>query len=108
MERGDAAFRQKEAYRPIHGVEALADPAADALVLFGGGAHQRDLRIVNVQLAAAVALGDRVGRTEIDHVERADRADIGDAGANNGAETILGGREYTTHQEIADLGRGEI
>src|SRR6266436_340160 len=103
VERGDAAFRQKEPHRPVHRVEALADPAADAFVLFGGRAHQRDLRIVNVQLAATVALGNGVGRSEIDHVERADRADVRDAGANDGAETILGRREHAAHQQIADF-----
>src|SRR3982074_3602113 len=48
VERGDAAFRQKESHRPVHRVEAFADPAADAVVLFRARAHQRDLRIVNV------------------------------------------------------------
>ena len=50
IERGDAELGQEEAHRPVHAVEPLADPAADALVLVRGGAHQRDLRIVGVQL----------------------------------------------------------
>ena len=29
IERGDAALGQEEAHRPVHAVEALADPAAD-------------------------------------------------------------------------------
>src|SRR3954447_22080001 len=49
VERGDAAFRQEEAHRPIHPVELVADPAADALVLLRRGAHQGHLRIMDVE-----------------------------------------------------------
>ena len=61
-----------------------------------------------MQLAAAVALGHGVGRAEIDHVERADRADIGDARADDGAEAVFGGREHAAHQQVADLGGGDV
>ena len=48
------------------------------------------------------------GGAEIDHVERADRADIGQAAADDRAEAVVGCREHATHQEIADLRGGEI
>src|ERR1700732_4967640 len=76
---------------------------APAFVLLGSGAHERHLRIVDVQVAAAVALGDGFGGAEIDHIERADRTDIGDAGADDGAEAILGRRGHPAHQETADF-----
>ena len=108
VERGDAAFGQEEAHRPVHPVEPLADPAPDALVLLRRGAHQRDLRIVNVEFALAIAFGNRVGRAEIDHVERADRADEGHAAADDRAKAVVGGRKHAAHQEIADFRRREI
>ena len=108
VERGDAAFRQEEAHRPVHPVEFFADPAPDALVLLRRGAHQGHLRIVNVEFALAVALGDGVGRAEIDHVERAGGADEGQAAADDRAEAVVGGGKHAAHQEIADFRRREI
>ncbi|GCC42075.1 hypothetical protein chiPu_0026433, partial [Chiloscyllium punctatum] len=58
--------------------------------------------------ALPVALRDGVRRAEVHHVQRADRADIRHAAADDGAETVLGGREHAAHQEVADLGRGEV
>ena len=61
-----------------------------------------------MELALAIALGNGVGRAEIDHVERADRADIRHAAADDGAEAIVGGREHAAHQQVADFGRGQV
>src|SRR5262245_38341032 len=73
IERRDTSLGEEEADGSVHPVEPLADPAAHALVLLRRGPHQRDLRVVDMELALAIALRDRVGRTEVDHVERADR-----------------------------------
>ena len=59
VERGDAEFGDQEAHRPVHLVEPLADPAAEGGVLLRRGAHQRHLRIVDMQLAAREALRAR-------------------------------------------------
>ena len=91
----------------VHLVEPLADPFSHPLVFFRRGAHQRDLRIVDVEFALAVALGNGVGRAEIHHVERADRADIGNAAADDRAEAVFGGRKHAAHHEVADFGGGE-
>src|ERR1700747_3240194 len=66
IERGYAALGQEEANRAIHLVQPLADPAPHAFVLLGRGPHQRDLRIVYVEFALAVALGNSVRRAKID------------------------------------------
>ena len=76
----------------VHPIEPLADPVADRAVLVARGAHQRHVRIVNDEIAVAELLRHGVARAEIDHVERAGRADIGKAGADGGAEAILGRR----------------
>ena len=65
-----------------------------AAIFLRRGAHQRDLRVVDVQLAAPIALGGTVSSgAEIDHVERAAGADIGHPDADHGAEAVLGRRE---------------
>src|SRR5262249_17962589 len=51
IEERDAAFGDEEAHRPLHPVEALADPYPHLLVLRRGGAHQRHLRVVAVEIA---------------------------------------------------------
>src|SRR5262249_21236949 len=50
-ERGPA-FGNEKADRPLHPVEALADPHPHLLVLRRGGAHQRHLWVVAVEIAA--------------------------------------------------------
>ena len=37
-----------------------------------------------------------------------DRADIGHAGAGDGAEAVLGAGQHATEQEVRDLGRGHV
>ena len=108
IECGDPALRQKEAHRAVHLVEPFADPSTHALVLLRRGPHQGDLGIVNVKLALAIALGNGVGRAEIDHVERADRADEGHAAADGCAKAVVGGGKHAAHQEIADFRRREV
>jgi hypothetical protein len=72
------------------------------------GAHQRHLRIVLVESTADVLLGHRLRGAEVHHVERADRADVGHAGADDGAEAVLGRRKDAAHHHVADFGRGEV
>ena len=108
IERGDAPLRQQEAHRRLHAVQPLADPAAHALVLLRGGAHQRHLRVVRIEGAALVALGHGLGRAEVHHVERADRADVGQPRADDGAEAVLGGGEHAAHHHVADLGGRDV
>ena len=51
-------------------------------------AHQRDVGVVPVEGAAAQSVGDGLRRPEVHHVECADRADVGEAGAGDGAEAV--------------------
>ena len=108
IQRGNAAFRQQEAHLAFHQIEFLADPASHPPVLFRCGAHQRDLRIVRIEGAAAVMRRHRVRRTEIHHVERTDRADIGNPRADDRPEAVFGGRKNAAHHHVADLGRGDV
>ena len=62
VERRDAALGQEKADRRVHPVQPLADPVAHTLVLLRRRAHQRDLRVVLVEAAAAVSLRHRLGR----------------------------------------------
>jgi hypothetical protein len=54
-------------------------------------------------VAGTVALGP-----EIHHVEGTDRADIGDARLDHGLEPVLARGQHAAHEEIGDLGRGEV
>ena len=45
---------------------------------------------------------------EIDHVERAARADIGQVAPDEGAEPVWRGREHAADQQVGDLGRGHV
>ena len=92
IERGDAALRQQEAHRASMRLSLLADPASHAPRSPPRGAHQRDLRIVRIEGAAAVALRHGLRRAEVHHVERAERADVGQPRADDGAEAVFGGR----------------
>ena len=78
------------------------------VVLVRRGAHQRDLRIVLMEQPALVARRHGVGRAEIDHVERADRADIGNARADDRAEAVFGRRKHAAHQQVADFGGRDV
>ena len=52
IEQRHAALGDQEAHRPFAPVELLGDPRAHRRVLLRRRAHQRDLRIVDVELAA--------------------------------------------------------
>ena len=91
---------QALSFSPIH----FADRAA----FLGRRAHQRDVGIVLVEQPAAILLRHGLRRPEIDHVERADRADIGHLRAGDRVETVLGRRQHAAEQEVADFGRGDV
>src|SRR6185369_15238541 len=51
IQQRNAAFGDQEPHRTVHAVQLLADPAPHALVLGGGGPHQGDLWVVDVEIA---------------------------------------------------------
>ncbi len=108
IERRDALFRDEKPQRPVADIELRGDPGADLAALVGRGPHQGDLRIVAVEEAVAVPLGDGLRRAEIDHVESSGRDDAGDAGARDGAEAILGRGQDAAAEQVAYLGRGDV
>ena len=66
---------------------------AELLVLVDRRAHQRHLRVVHVEQAVGELGGHRFDRAEVDHVERAARADVRDTGAGDRPEPVRAGRE---------------
>ncbi len=108
VEHRHAAFGEEEPHRRFHLVQPLADPATHPCVLLGRGAHQGDLRVVFVEQAVLVCLGDGRRGAEVDHIERADRADVGHPGADHRAETVLGRGEDPAEHHVADFGRGGV
>ena len=99
---------KQEPHRPVHQIEPAADPFAERAVLVAGRAHQRDVRIMDDEFAAAEFLRHRFARAEIDHVERADRADIGECSADRRAKAVGIGREHPADDHVGDFGRGEV
>src|SRR5206468_5551601 len=108
IEGRDTAFGKEKTHRTVHPVEPFADPFSDSLALLRRGPHQRHLRIVNVEPSPSVAFRNRIGRTEIDHIERAGRADIWHSATDNRTEAVFAGRKHTAYQIVADLRSREV
>ena len=81
IERTDAAAGQKDRRRPRGTVELGGDDPAELGALLGRRAHERDRRVVDVEVPAGEPLRHGVEGAEIDHVERAQRDDLGQTGA---------------------------
>ena len=108
VERRDPLFGNEEAHRAFALRQFFADPFADPAAFLGRRAHQRHIRVVLVEEAGAVFLRDGRRRPEIDHVERADRADIGQPGAGDRAEAVRRRRQHAAEQHVADFCRGDV
>ena len=88
---------------------SLARSRRRVRVLFGRGAHQRDLRVVAVQQARRELRRHRVQRPEVHHVERADRADVRDARRRRTRPSRCGpADEHAADQLVGDLGRRQV
>ena len=72
----DAAQRHEERRRPGRAGQLAPDPAAELAALVRRRPHQRDRRVVDVEVAVGEALGHALARPEVDHVERAERDDL--------------------------------
>ena len=94
------------------GPEAALSLAAmklgDGAALLGRGAHQGDVGVVAVEVAAGEAVGDGLGRPEVHHVEGAGGADVREAGADDGAEAVGAGGEDAADELVGDLGGGGV
>src|SRR3546814_14385143 len=66
------------------------------------------LRIVLDEGPAGVLLWDGVARAEVHHVEGDDRADVGKARADEGAEAVRVGGEHAAPPPFADFGGGAV
>ena len=100
--------RQQQPDGALHLVEARAHPLADCAVLVARRAHQRDVRIVDDEPPAAESLRDRLARPEIDHVHRADRADIGQPSADRRAEAVGVGGKHAADEHVGDFRRRQV
>ncbi len=108
VDQRHAALRQEEADGPFAAVECLGNEAADRHVLVRRRAHQGDLRVVHVQPSVSELRRHGGERTEVDHVDGADRADVRDAAAGDRPEPVGSGGEHTAHEVVGDLGRGHV
>jgi hypothetical protein len=93
---------------PLHAVQPFDDELADLPVLLRCRAHQRDLRVVDVQRPVAELLRDGVPGAEIDHVDGADRADIGQPRADHRAEPVLRRRKDAAEQQVRHFRGGRV
>ena len=77
-DRRDAAQRHEQHGRPGRRVQLLGDDPPDLAALLRRRPHQRDRRVVDVEVPVAIPLRHRLQRAEVDHVERAERDDLRD------------------------------
>ena len=107
-DRRHTAQGDEEHGRPGRRVQLGGDDAADLPALVRRRAHQRDRRVVHVEVPVAVALRHRLHRPEVDHVERAERDDLWDPAPAGGLEPLRNGGEHTAGDEVAELGRRHV
>ena len=71
-------------------------------------AHQRDRRVVDVEVAVLELGRHGVARAEVDHVQRPERDDLRQAGAPHRLQAIGAGGEDAADQVVGELGRGGV
>ena len=81
VDQRDAAQRHEQRHRPASPPTASRDPPAELRALLGRRAHERDRRVVHVEVALLELRRHRLARAEVDHVERAERDDLRQPGA---------------------------
>ena len=79
VDGGNTLQGDQHGHRPARAVKPGSRDASDLRTLFGRCPHQRDRRVVNVQLATAKLDRHRFHRTEIDHVDGAGTNELGNA-----------------------------
>ena len=80
----------------------------DLAALVGRRPHQRDRRVVDVEVPVAVALRDGVLRAEVDHVERAERDDLRDPRPAGRLEPLGHRGEHAAGDLVAELRRRHV
>ena len=93
---------------PVARRELARDLLAELRALLGRRAHERDLRVVDVEVALLELRRDRLARPEVDHVERAQRDDLRDARAPRRREAIGPRAEDAADELVAQLGRRRV
>ena len=68
-------------------------------------AHERDVRIVHVELPVVELLRDAVARAEVHHVHRADGDDLGEAEPAGHGQPLGAGRVDPVQQRVGQLGQ---
>ena len=108
IEQRDTTLRQQETNGPLALVQLRGDERAELLVLVHRRAHQRHLRVVHVEQAIGELGGYRLDRSEVDHVESAARADVGNAGASDCTEPVRAAGEDAPDEVVGNLGGGHV
>ena len=88
--------------------ELAPDPPAELEALLGRRAHQRDRRVVDVEVPVREALGHGVPRAEVDHVERAERDDLRQPERARRLEPVGPGGEHAADELVGELGRRHV
>src|SRR5215469_6756419 len=104
----DSTKRQQKAHVAFTLVEPVSDPATLLNVLLNCGSHQRDLRVMRIQVSRAIVRRHSLHRAEIYHVERATGTHIWSLAALHSAEAIISARQNTPEQVVTDFGGGDV
>ena len=89
-------------------IELGGDPAGTAAILVGGGSHQCDLGVVDVEQAVPESFGHGVEGAEVDHVEGTEREHERDLGIENGLEAAWSARQDAADDLVGDFGRRDV
>ncbi len=89
-------------------VEALRDELAEDALLVGVQPHERRDRVVEVGLAGAVALGQRLARALVEEVHAAGDDDLGEADAADDPQAVRARGVDAVHQRVGQLGQGVV
>ena len=79
-------------------VEAFANPSAHGGIFLDRSAHKRYILVVNVEVTLAVFFGDRGHGCKIDHIQRADAADVRNTGTDDCAKAIVSRAHHAAHK----------
>ena len=108
VDHRDPAQRDEERDGTGRRRELARDPPAQLGALLPRRAHQRDRRVVHVEVAPLELRRHGVAAAEVDHVERAQRDDLRQPRAARRLEPVRPGRQHAADEVVAQLGRGDV
>ena len=104
----DALERHEDGQRAPRLVQLLGDHPPELRALLGGGAHERNGRVVLVEEPVAKLGRNRFERAEVDHVERPQGDDLRDSELAGGLQPLGARRENSADELVGQLGRRDV